>query len=278
MKTLVTHRSPDLDAITSMWLIVRNMHGWENPKFEFVPAGKTLNEMSPDEEKDIIHVDTGLGMFDHHQLQERTSAARIVLEHVKAHGYIRKTNMEPLERIADVVTIYDNFGEAHFPDPTNDIYSFALNDIINGIKVINQDDEKTVLETFHLLDAITIILKNKISAEEEMKKGVTLETHYGKSLILETKNDETMKQALKMGYSFVARKDPDKGFIRIKTTPAPEYDLTKLYEAILKEDKKGTWFLHSSKNMLLNGTHKNTDMVTTPLTLAQFIEILKKIT
>jgi hypothetical protein len=277
MKTLVTHRSPDLDAVTSMWLIVRTMHGWEDPKYEFVAAGKTLNEMSPDEDKNIIHVDTGLGLIDHHQLSERTSATRIVLDYVKENGFIRKSNLEPLERIADVVTIYDNFGEAHFPDPTNDIYSFMLNDIINGLKVINQDDEKTVLETFHLLDAIVLILKNKISAEEEMKKGMTFETKYGKSLILETKNDETMKQALKMGYSFVARKDPDKGFMRIKTTPAPEYDLTPLYEKIVKKDKKGTWFLHSSKNMLLNGTYKNTDMVATPLTLAQLIDILKEL-
>jgi hypothetical protein len=277
MKTLVTHRSPDLDAITSMWLIVRNMHGWEDPKFEFVAAGKTLNEMSPDEDKNIIHVDTGLGMFDHHQLKERTSASRIVLDYVKENGFIRKSNLEPLERVADIVTIYDNFGEAHFPDSTNDIYSFSLNDIINGLKVINQDDGKTVLETFHLLDAIVLILKNKISAEEEMKKGMTFETKFGKSLILETKNDETMKQALKMGYSFVARKDPDKGFMRIKTTPAPEYDLTPLYEKIIEKDKKGTWFLHNSKNMLLNGTYKNTDMVATPLTLAQLIDILKEL-
>jgi hypothetical protein len=277
MKTLVTHRSPDLDAITSMWLIVRNLHGWEDPKLEFVAAGKTLNDMSPDEDKDIIHVDTGLGMFDHHHLSERTSAARIVLEHVKIHGAIRKTNLEPMERIADVVTIYDNFGEAHFPDATNDIYSFALNDIINGLKVINQDDGKTVRETFHLLDAVMIILKNKISAEEEMKKGITLETKYGKSLILETKNDETMKQALKMGYSFVARKDPARGFIRVKTTPSPEYDLTPLYEKVITADKTGSWFLHSSKNMLLNGTQKNTDMKSSPLTLAQFIEILKQV-
>jgi hypothetical protein len=233
--------------------------------------------MSPDEDKNIIHVDTGLGMFDHHQLKERTSASRIVLDYVKENGFIRKSNLEPLERVADIVTIYDNFGEAHFPDSTNDIYSFSLNDIINGLKVINQDDGKTVLETFHLLDAIVLILKNKISAEEEMKKGMTFETKFGKSLILETKNDETMKQALKMGYSFVARKDPDKGFMRIKTTPAPEYDLTPLYEKIIEKDKKGTWFLHNSKNMLLNGTYKNTDMVATPLTLAQLIDILKEL-
>lgn len=277
MKTLVTHRSPDLDAIASMWLVIRNHHGWEDPTLAFVPAGQSLNNMSPDEDPDIIHVDTGLGKFDHHQLQERTSATRIVLEFLKVHGHIRKTNLEPLERIADIVTLYDNFREADFPDPTNDIYSFALNDIINGLKVINQDDEKTVKQTLPLLDAITIIIKNKISAEEEMKKGVTLETKYGKTLILETKNDETMKQALKMGYTFVARKDPDKGFIRIKTKPDPAYDLTELYNAILKVDKTGTWFLHSSKNMLLNGSSKNTDMMASSLTLARLIEIIREI-
>jgi hypothetical protein len=275
MKTLVTHRSPDLDAICSMWIFQRNMHGWDDATYAFVPAGKTLNDAHPDDDPDIVHVDTGLGKFDHHQLDARTSAARIVLDYVKEHGHIRRTNLEPLERIVDVVTIYDNFGEAHFPDPTNDIYSFSLNDLINGLKVMHQDDLTTVQFVMPLLDALLIIMKNKLSAEEEMKKGITLQTKWGRTLILETKNDETMKQALKMGYNFVARRDTDKGFIRIKTTPAPEYDLTALYEAIIKEDTTGTWFLHSSKNMLLNGTYKGADLLPTTITLARLVELVK---
>lgn len=277
VKTLVTHISPDLDAITSMWLIVRNLHGWEHPQFYFVPAGTTLNNAHPDDDIDIIHVDTGLGKFDHHQLKKRTSAARRVLDYVKENGHIRKANLEPLERLVDVVTIYDNFGEANFADPTSDIYNFSLNEIISGLKVVLEDDHEAVEHTFIMLDALLLSIKNKIGAEEEMKKGITLQTRWGKSLIVETRNDEVLKQALKSGFTFVARKDPERGFIRIKTLPDPQYDLTDLYESILKADKKGSWFLHSSKNMLLNGSSKKDESTPTSLTSARLIEIVKAI-
>ena len=276
MKTLVTHRSPDLDAITSLWLIVRNHHGWEQPHFEFVLAGKTLNDADPDDDRDIIHVDTGLGQFDHHQLEERTSASRRILDFLKEKGNLRKSNIEALDRIVDVVTLYDNFGEAKFHEPESDIYNFSLSEVINGLKAMLQDDLKTVEMTFPFLDGLLYNMKNKIGAKIDLKMGLSIQTSFGKSLFLETSNDEAMKLALKIGYTFVVRKDPDRGYVRIKTFPEPEYDLTKLYEKILEVDKEGSWFLHQSKNMLLNGSSKNLDMKASPLTLARLIEIMKE--
>ncbi|MCX7996919.1 MAG: chromate resistance protein [Patescibacteria group bacterium] len=277
MKTLVTHRSPDLDAIVSLWLIVRHLDGWEDPVFAFVHAGKTLNEEAPDADKNIIHVDTGLGRFDHHQLDERTCAARIVLNFLKEHGHIRKRSLEPLERIVDVVDIYDNFGEVSFPEPMSDVYTFSLNEIIGGLKALNQDDQKTVEMVFPMLDALLLAMKQKVGAEHEVNRGITMTTKYGKSLFMETSNDEAMKVALKSGYTFVARKDPRGGYIRIKTFPSDAYDLTPLHAAIVAEDYTGTWFLHSSRCMLLNGSWKNRESVASPLTLSRLIEITKEI-
>ncbi len=276
MKTLVTHRSPDLDALTSMWLIMRNHHGWENPTLEFVLAGKTLNDMAPDESKDVIHVDTGLGMFDHHQLEERTSASRRVLDFLKEKGTIRKSSIDALDRIVDVVTIYDNFGEASFANPESDIYNFSLNEVINGLKAMLQNDQETVEKMMPMFDGLLYNMRNKIGAEHDVSKGLTIQTRFGKSLFLETSNDEAMKMALKTGYTFVIRKDPDRGYVRIKTFPGPEYDLSALHKIITGIDKEGSWFLHSSKNMLLNGSSKNLDMKASPLTLPRLIEIIKE--
>ena len=72
MKIIVTHFSPDLDAITSIWLIKKFLPGWQDAEVQFAPAGKALDNRSPDENPDIIHVDTGLGKFDHHQSNEKT--------------------------------------------------------------------------------------------------------------------------------------------------------------------------------------------------------------
>jgi nanoRNase/pAp phosphatase (c-di-AMP/oligoRNAs hydrolase) len=67
MKILVTHFSPDLDAISSCWLIKRYLPDWHTASIKFVPAGQTFENKPVDSVSNIIHVDTGLGRFDHHQ-------------------------------------------------------------------------------------------------------------------------------------------------------------------------------------------------------------------
>lgn len=277
MKTIVTHMSPDLDAITSVWLIVRFMHGWENAEISFVPAGETLNGEPVDSDPDILHVDTGLGKFDHHQLKERTCAARRVLNHILDHEQLRKTSIEPLDRIIDVVTLYDNFGEAHFPDATADFYSFSLNDIIYGLKPLTQNNHEVVEKTLPMLDALLNIMKVKVSAEEEMKKGVTIQTKWGRTLVVETSNDEVLKQGLKSGYTLVVRKDTERGYVRIKSFPSEDFDLTPLYEKVIKADsKEARWYLHPTGNMLLNGSTKQDATKSSTLDVQALIAIIQK--
>ena len=45
MKVVVTHSSPDLDAITSVWLIKRFLPGWEDANIQFVPAGERIGNL-----------------------------------------------------------------------------------------------------------------------------------------------------------------------------------------------------------------------------------------
>ena len=79
-----------------------------------------------------------------------------------------------------------------------------------------------------------------------------------------------------MGFSVVVRKDPRKGYVRIKASPASKVDLTNIYEQLKKMDPEATWFLHVGKKMLLNGTPKNPKMVPTKLSLDAIIEVLRK--
>jgi len=55
----------------------------------------------------------------------------------------------------------------------------------------------------------------------------------------------------KNGIYSCLRKDPRKGYIRIKTLPAQNgekgIDLTNVYEQLKKMDTEATWFLHVSK-------------------------------
>lgn len=278
LRTIVTHVSPDLDACTSVWLAKRFLHGWEDATFSFVQPGKTLNDAPPDEDPTVMHVDTGLGKFDHHQLHERTSAARLVLDHINATDQLRRTNKEPLERLVDIVTLYDNFEEIHFDNPSHDSHMFSINEIVHGLRVVFQDDVTAMEYMMYILDGLLLSLKNKVYAEKELDKGLTVESKWGKTLIIETKNDEVLKTALKLGYTLAARKDPEHGFIRIKAFPDKKYDLTKLYDVIkTKDSQKTTWFFHQSGTMILNGSTKNTSSVPSQITTAQLVEIITSI-
>lgn len=277
MNLIVTHQSVDLDSVTSCWLVKRFLPDWKDADLAFVPAGSTLDNLPPDEKPSVIHVDTGLGKFDHHQTNDYTSAAKLVYTFLVQKGHIHQKLQKPLEKLVAIVNESDHFAEVHYPDASSDKYDFLLSQIIEGLKAPIGDDKKITEIGCILLDAVLQILKNKVKGEEAIKTGFIFQSKWGKSLALESKNEEAVKLALKQGFHLVVKKDPDRGNVRIKTLPDKKLDLTPLYEKIIKEDKKGTWFLHISTNMLLNSSSKNPNFVPTSLSLQRLIEIIKKL-
>lgn len=280
MKTLVTHISVDQDAVASAWLAKRYMPEFADAEIKFVSAGKTLDDKKPDEDPDIIHVDTGLGQFDHHQLDDPTqqfSATERVFNYLKAEGHLKQHDVEPLQRMTDHITQIDHFKEVFYPDPTADRYDFMLRQIIDGMKINRMKDEDIVEVVFKCLDGIFLVIRQKIAAEGEINKGYIFESMWGKTIAMDTKNEEAIKHALKSGYMLVLKREPDHGHIRIKSRPVPDIDLTPVYEILKTRDPKATWYLHPSKHMLLNGSSKRPDSVASSLALPQVIEIIRSI-
>ncbi len=277
MKTIVTHISPDLDAIASSWLLKRYLPEWDSAEHAFVPAGETYEGKAPDVDPEILHVDTGMGRFDHHQLSERSSATKRVFDYLSEEGYIKEKDLEALEQMVTFITDIDNFGEVHFPDPTDVRYTFCLHEFIYPLRSKCSSDTELMSLVMLILDSILYTEKNNLRAEVEIKEGVVLSTHWGKTLVMETKNEAAVKYALKKGFEMVVRRDPETSTIRIKTQPNKKYDLTSLHTQIVKVDPDATWFLHASKNMLLNGSTKNPNSRPSSLSLHRLIEILKEI-
>lgn len=281
MKTIVTHYNPDLDAITAVWLVKKFLKGWEDAELAFVPAGKTLGEKPPDEDPEIIHVDTGLGKFDHHDTDEDVCAAGLVWEEVRrVTSYELRVKdkhfEEAVERLVKVVNEIDHFREVYWPKPDADYYDFNLERILDGWKLLYPGEYLRFVEWGRdCLDGILITFKNKIWAEEEMEKGKIFETKWGKALAVETVNDETIHLAQKKDFVLVARKDPRKGYLRIKAKPDLENDLTAVCEELKEKDPKATWFLHASKHMILNGSAKNPESKPTKLSLDEVVEIIQ---
>jgi hypothetical protein len=273
MKTIVTHIGPDLDAITAVWLVKTRFEGWEEAAFGFVPAGTTLNKLPPDDNPEVIHVDTGFGKFDHHATDDDICAAILVYNEIKKiHG----PDMA-MERLISVVNDIDHFREAFFPNPTADFWDFSLVSAIDGWRLLYADDPyKTVNLGMDVLDGIYKTFQNKVWAEKELaEKGTEFVSAWGKGISLETSNDEVVHLGQKMGYAVVVRRDPKKGYLRIKALPKAEIDLSNAYEKFRQLDPEATWFLHASHKMILNGSSKNPDMRPSKLTIPEIIEVLK---
>lgn len=275
MKTIVAHIGPDLDAIAAIWLIKKYFQGWEEAVLAFVPAGKTLKDLPPDDNPEVIHVDTGFGKFDHHQSDADTCASRLVYEEIAKN----RGEDTALDRLTNIINDVDHFREAFFPNPTSDYWDLSIVAAIDGWRLIYSEDPlKIVTLGMDNLDGIYKIFQNKVWAEKEIKeKAVEFETKWGKAIGLETTNDEVVHLGQKMGYSLVVRKDPKKGYLRIKALPKDNVDLTALYGVLSKAEPNATWFLHASKKMILNGTSKNPEMKPSARPLSEIIETIKSI-
>ena len=298
-----------MDAITSVWIIKKFLAGWENAITQFVPAGerivsrKTQNtqksgssdnqtvrksdppsfsEFSEVIEKigndEVIHVDTGLGHLDHHQTaSDKVCGASLTFDFVKEH--ISKHDVEAVNRMVKVVVDIDHFKEVFRKDPLADYHDFDLAGILDGLKLqFPGQDDYYVEFVSKCLDAVLHEFENRIWAEKEIaENGIKFETRFGKGMGFETINDSVVKLAQKMGYAIVARKDPRKGYVRIKVRPDSKINLTLVCEKLKKIDPDATWYLHISKKMLLNGSVKNPKMRPTKLTLDEIIKVLEKI-
>ncbi len=314
MKYIVTHSSPDLDAITSAWLIKRFLPGWEDANIQFVPAGERIGNLkslasqrsgqisnlkNPIEKigkDEVIHVDTGLGPLDHHQTADtNVCAASLTFDfvrknHLEKNQAISKEKLQALARMVKVVVDVDHFKEVFWKDATADYHEFSLVGILDGLKVQKPDqDEYYVDFVMQCLDAVLHEFENRIWAEREIaEKGKKFKTRFGRGIGFETINDTVIKLSQKMGYVIVVRKDPRKGYVRVKAKPSrtqnsklktqnADIDLTLVYEKLKKIDPEATWFLHVGKKMLLNGSVKNPKMRPTKLSLNEIIRVLEKI-
>jgi len=298
MKIIVTHTMPDLDAVTSVWLIKRFLQDWSEADLQFVPAGSRLKNAKPGEEveeaiekigeNEVVHVDTGMGPLDHHQIKsDQVCGASRTWDFVRSESEMFKDpersdkiieKEEAISRMVQVVVDVDHFKEVFRPDPLADYQDFSIVNVLDGLKLLKPDSDSFYVEfMLTALDGLLRDFENKIWAENEIERNsIEFESEWGKGMGLETINDDVIKTAQLRGYAVVVRKDPRKGYVRIKANPKFPVDLTNTYEQLKKMDPDATWFLHVSKKMLLNGTPKNPKMVPTKLNLEKIINILKK--
>lgn len=304
-RTIVTHKAPDLDAITSVWLIKRFVPGWQDAKLKFVPAGQKLpgtytKEGQPIEligETEVITVDTGMGALDHHQFQDETiCGASLTLDFVLSQPNnslsSKQLRVDAARKIVDLVIDEDHFQQVFYNDSASFIREFTIVGILDGRKLLfPAHDEVNAKFGMECLDALLVSFESRLDAEREMEKGIEFKSPWGKGIAFKTVNDSVMKLAQIKGYAVAVRKDPSSDLIRVKSLPRrradkknekaamKEYhiDLTPVYEIVKDKDKYASWFLHASKRMLLNGSSKNPNTIPSKLSLEDMIEIISSL-
>jgi hypothetical protein len=293
-KYIVTHANPDQDAICSTWLLKRFRAGWEEAQVLFVSAGETITtfkQKNPTsysyirdlERAEIIHVDTGFGEFDHHQDNRNTCAAMLVFEWFEKNKgrKVKKYNPDALYRLINIVRDIDHFREVYYPNASADYYDFMLEYILDGLKLMynktGTGSEQVMEFGLTAFDGLYKRFCNKSDAEEEISryKGLRVRTKFGTAVGYETGNDAILHILQKQGTPIVVRKDPNKGYVRIKAVPEKGINLTPLYKVLVKQDPDATWFLHSAKTMLLNGVVGNKNTKPTTLTLEEIMNSIK---
>ena len=237
MKIVVTHLSPDMDAIGSVWVIKKFLPGWSDAKVEFVPAGLRLERVKNHPEfvkesvlkvgdDEIMHVDTGHGPLDHHQTSsmETCGAKRswefVLSELEKTGQQLRIEHQEAVSRIVEQIVAMDHFQEVHRVDASADYQDFSLWALNEGLQYLKPEENDYYVEFGRTcLDYLFSFFENKIWAENELVKGQEFETRYGKAIGVESRNDSVAKLAQKKGYVVVVRKDPRRGNVAIKAIP-----------------------------------------------------------
>lgn len=285
-KLIVTHHAPDLDAVGAAWLLKTfDAQHYANAKFAFVNPGSTIKpseikkiEISPD---DVVHVDTGLGRFDHHQPQrghDHSSAASLVYEYLcQIHPDLEEDSA--LEILVDFITEIDHFEEIYWPEADHSRYNFMLHEMIRGLEFAGiHNDDSQLHFGFICLNGVYSALKQHVKAKDILKNKATyFQIKLGKCMAVETRNDDTLKLAQKYGAAIAIRKDSSGGHIRIKARPDAKLDLKDLADEINLIDSTGTWYYHPSGKMLINGSRKHRNQKASPLSLEQIIELIKKV-
>lgn len=286
-KLIVTHHAPDLDAITSVWLLKRfDSQKYASAKVAFVNPGDTISLEEAEKEyncqlHEVTHVDTGLGEFDHHQMEKASRsicAATLVFDYLAQVRPEIKDDLALIEMIKVVVDV-DHFGEIYWSEAKENRFVFTLHELIHGHESIEPHDDDSQLHFgMQALDCAYAEMTNRLKAEEIIShKGIEFTIKEGKCLAMETQNDESIKLAQVKGYILAVRKDPEYGHLRIKVRPDAQLNLEKLYHALQELDPKATWFYHASGKMLLNGSIKHRNQIASSLSLQAVIRLIEKL-
>ena len=255
-KTIITHKSPDLDSCTAIWILKKFIYPNHHFDYIFVDVGEKIEII-----QNAIHVDTGGIDYDHHDTNEMISSASLVYSK-------NKLNDKALSQIIDYVVLVDHGKtinqKAHFMS------------IVNALNGLTGHNSLSILRAALIfLDGIYNSINLELLAIDDIKNGIYFESIFGKGMGFNYENPQLRKLVYQKGYDIFLFKDNKTGFAGFKADGYSETDFTDLYTHIKKKEPEADWFLHSSNQLLLCGSSKAPQKKLTRFSLNQLITIIE---
>lgn len=262
-KIIVGHLAPDLDCLAAIWILIR-FGGAAEAELRFVPAGRTLDNLPPDADPTIVHVDTGGGAFDHHHSVDTSlSAAELVRRSLRPGD-------EALARLVDQVTRIDH-AEAHAGRMP---VFFNINDLITGYNALYPNRPHHVAQAMlPNFDAWYEHESRQIRLERAFARRLEFPTQWGLGIAMQSDDGASSKLAYSHGAVLYAYRDRQ-GYMGVAAQRRSDVDLEPVYYDLKRVDAKADWYLHPNHRLLLCGTPKAPPLRPSTLSLEQLVEVL----
>jgi hypothetical protein len=265
-KTIVGHLAPDLDCLTAIWIIIRFGKAAE-AELAFVPAGCTLNDLPPDADPTVVHVDTGKGRFDHHHSADTSLSAAELVRRSIAPGDAA------LQRLVEQVTRNDHAELS--AGPLRQPIFFNINDLIAGYNGLYPNRPHHVAQAMlPNLDAWYEHEARQIRMERAFARRLEFRTRWGLGIALQSDDGASSRLAYQHGAVLYAYRDR-RGYMGIAAQHRSEVDLTPVYADLQRIDSEADWYLHPSTRLLLCGTPKAPPRRRSDLSLDQLVEVIR---
>lgn len=260
---IVGHLAPDLDCLTAIWILMR-FAGAAEAELRFVPSGQTLDGMPADANRQIVHVDTGGGRFDHHQRAAVDLCAAELVRRAVAPFDL------PLQRMVTQVCQIDNARA-----PAGDNAFFNINALIAGYNLLFPNRPHHVAYAMlPNLDAWYQHESRQIRLEQAFAHRLEFDTPWGLGIAMESEEGGSSKLAYGQGAVLYAYRDGN-GWMGVAAQSRSHVDLSDVYSNLRVIDTQADWYLHPNKRLLLCGTAKAPPRTPSRLSLIELVEVIE---
>lgn len=252
-----------MDCLVAMW-IWRRFGNAPDAALQFVPAGRTFQDQIVDSDPAIIHVDTGGGRFDHHDvIGKDLCAAELVRREVNAGDPALKRIVDAVIRIDHALDIPKGSG-------------LTLVDLIRGYNALYPNEPQRVAEAmFHNFDAWYAHEEQQSRQEDAFERRIEFYTPWGPAIALQSNEGCSGRLAFRQGAVLYIYRD-GRGYTGIVARSDSDIDLQDTLDAILRIEPDADWYLHPSHRMLLCGTSKAPPRQISRLTIRELVRILEQ--